>query len=297
MTTFPSGHPVVVGIDHSPQAQAALRYAADLADKRRLPLRLVHAFERSQFEVGPRGRWSPDMSGALHNAAQQLVDEALDFVHTSHPAVEVASRLEPGSSTEQLIGESETAHTVVVGTRGSGGFADMLIGSTTLHVASHARCPVVAVPASADESATRSGVVVGVDGSAVSEPAIAYAFDAAADRGTALTAVHAWYDITRTGAGKMMPLTYEPDEVVAEERLALAESMAGWQEKYPDVHVEHKVVYGHPVPALLKASRDAELLVVGCRGLGTVRSVVLGSVSHGVLHHATLPVAVVHAAC
>jgi nucleotide-binding universal stress UspA family protein len=173
----------------------------------------------------------------------------------------------------------------------------MLIGSTTLHVASHARCPVVAVPAPTDEPATRSGVVVGVDGSAVSEPAIAYAFEAATDRGTVLTAVHAWYDITRTGNGKMMPLTYDPAEVAAEERLALAESMAGWQEKFPDVHVEHKVVYGHAVPALLQASRGAELLVVGCRGLGTVRSVVLGSVSHGVLHHATLPVAVVHGEC
>ena len=139
------------------------------------------------------------------------------------------------------------------------------------------------------------GVVVGVDGSAVSEPAIEYALEAAADLGEPLTAVHAWYDVTRTGTGRMMPLGYDPAEVREQERLALAESMAGWQEKFPEVEVHHEVtIGGHPVATLVRRSRDARLLVVGCRGRGSVRSALLGSVSHGVLHHATVPVAVVH---
>ena len=133
-----------------------------------------------------------------------------------------------------------------------------------------------------------------MDGSAVSEDAIGYAFEAASGFGEPLTAVHAWYDATRTGAGRMMPLGYDPAEVLVEERLALAESIAGWQEKFPDVEARTMVVLGRPVPTLIHASRDARLLVVGCRGRGSVRSIVLGSVSHGVLIRATVPVAVVH---
>jgi nucleotide-binding universal stress UspA family protein len=76
--------------------------------------------------------------------------------------------------------------------------------------------------------------------------------------------------------------------------LALAESLAGWQDKFPDVVVERKVVLGHPVPTLITNAANARMLVVGCRGRGALSSLVLGSVSHGVLHHATAPVAVVH---
>jgi nucleotide-binding universal stress UspA family protein len=101
-------------------------------------------------------------------------------------------------------------------------------------------------------------------------------------------------DPTRTGIGRMMPGTFDPNEVVKGERAALADSMSGWAEKYPGVEVEQKVVLGHPVPALVASATDARLLVVGCRGRGALRSLVLGSVSHGVLHHAAGPVAVVH---
>ena len=92
----------------------------------------------------------------------------------------------------------------------------------------------------------------------------------------------------------MMPLGYDPVMAARDERLVLAESMAGWQEKFPDVSVEHLVVLGHPVPTLVSRSTQARLLVVGSRGHSALRSLVLGSVSHGVLHHATGPVAVVH---
>jgi nucleotide-binding universal stress UspA family protein len=87
---------------------------------------------------------------------------------------------------------------------------------------------------------------------------------------------------------------FESDAVLeVEEQLLLAESVAGWSEKYPDVHVERKVVRRHPVVALVEESASASLVVVGCRGQGTLRSMALGSVSHGVLHHASGPVAVV----
>ena len=290
-----SSHPVVVGLDRSTQAFAALEHGTALAERGHLSLLLVHAYEPSQYAVRSTIGWEPNTEGVLRNAAQRLVDDAVDVVSTFHPDVEVRTRLEAGSASEQLLEESERANTVVVGSRGTGAVSDLLVGSTTLHVAAHASCPVVAVPAPADDAALHRGVVVGVDGSAVSEDAIGYAFEAAAELGQPLTALHAWHDVTRTGTGRMMPLGYDPDEILAEERLSLAESMAGWQEKFPDVDVHQIVVFGRPVSTLVNASSAARMLVVGCRGRGSVRSVVLGSVSHGVLVRAAVPVTVVHA--
>jgi nucleotide-binding universal stress UspA family protein len=291
-----SRHPVVVGLDRSPQCWAALEYAAAMAERRGVPLLVLHGYEPSQYTVRSTVGWTPDNDGVLRNVSERLVADAVDVVSSSHPDLEVRTRLEPGSATEQLVEESRRATAVVLGSRGTGGFADLVIGSTTLHVTAHAECPVIAVPAPNEDAALpHRGVVVGVDGSAVSEPSIEFAFEAAADLGEPLTAVHAWYDVTRTGTGRMMPLGYDPTEILEEERLALAESMAGWQEKFPEVEVHHKVTLGgHPVATLVRKSRDARLLVVGCRGRSALRSVLLGSVSHGVLHHAKVPVAVVH---
>jgi nucleotide-binding universal stress UspA family protein len=163
-------------------------------------------------------------------------------------------------------------------------------------VATHAHCPVVAVPRTPVDAPARHGVVVGVDGSELSEAAIEFAFQMASETRENLTALHAWYDPAPTGDGLMMPLVYDPVLVEKEEELVLAESMAGWSEKYPDVEVEHKVVQGHPGHALVTVAATATLLVVGSRGRGALTSLLLGSVSHGVLHHASGPVAIVHPA-
>jgi nucleotide-binding universal stress UspA family protein len=258
-----------------------------------MPLRLVHAFEPSQYAVRPIIGWTPSIEGVMRNAAERLLDEAVEVLGLVYPDLDVSVRLQPGSATQTLLEESERASLVVLGSRGTGGFAGLLIGSTTLHVAAHAHCPVVAVPAADDVTPARRGVVVGVDGSELSERAIDFAFQAASETHEDLVALHAWTDPAQMGGGVMMPLVYDPALVSEEERLSLAESMAGWPEKYPDVPVEHKVVRDHPVRALVAQAANARLLVVGSRGRGEVRSLVLGSVSHGVLHHATCPVAVV----
>jgi nucleotide-binding universal stress UspA family protein len=284
---------VVVGLDRSDQGRAAVEYAAARAMRRHLPLRLVHAFEPSQYAVRSTVGWTPDLHGVLRNSAQRLVDETTEVLAMVYPDLELQTRLEPGSAVEILVEESEHADTVVVGSRGSGGFADLIIGSTTLHVASQARCPVVAVPSPPDGEAPRHGVVVGVDGSALSESAIGFALQVASELDEPLVALHAWTDPARLGPGLMLPLVYDPALVADEEGLVLAESMAGWAEKYPDVRIENKVTRGHAVQALTAEARNARLLVVGSRGRGSVRSMI-GSVSHGVLHHATGPVAVVH---
>lgn len=287
-------HAVVVGLDRSGPGRAAVEYGAELARRRHLTLRLVHAFESLQYSLRPGVGWAPNVEGVLRKSAQRLCDETLEVLGVAYPDLEVTARLQPGSPAETLLEESEQAEVVVLGSRGTGGFADLLLGSTTLHVASHAQCPVVAVPDPPDGEPDRHGVVVGVDGSEVSGAAIEYAFRTASEVRENLVAVHAWYDPARTGVGLMMPLVYDPQLVDDEERLVLAESMAGWSEKYPDVDVRHKVVREHPVRALVVEGAGARLLVVGSRGRGSIRSLALGSVGHGVLHHATGPVAVVH---
>jgi nucleotide-binding universal stress UspA family protein len=187
----------------------------------------------------------------------------------------------------------------VVGRRGIGGFGGLLVGSTTLQVVSGAHCPVVAVPGRHDGGSTHTGVVVGVDGSAVSEAAIEYAYRTASELGEPLVAAHVWSYTPPAGVSGMGIGFYSTmvDEDVrlmeVDEELLLAESTAGWSEKFPDVQVEHKILRDHPVRALVHEAATASLLVVGSRGRGSLSSAALGSVSHGVLHHATGPVAVV----
>jgi len=132
-------------------------------------------------------------------------------------------------------------------------------------------------------------VVVGVDGSALSELALAYAFEQASLKGVGLHVVHAWW--TRATAGQT-PDTQR--DKIAQEKLTLSEAVVGWAEQYPDVEVRVSMPVGPAVLALTEAARGAELLVVGSRGLDGIRRLVLGSVSRGVLKHAPCTVVVVH---
>ena len=229
----------------------------------------------------------------LRKTAQRLLDDTQEVLSAVYPDLEVETVLEEGSETEMLLRESEHADSIVLGSRGVGGFTDLVVGSTTLHVVSHARCPVIAVPAPAGDEESREGVVVGVDGSEVSDAAIQFAFEVAAVTGEPLRAVHVWHDPTRSGVGRLMPSIGDQAEVLGEERSMLSKLMSGWREKFPEVEVQELVVPGHPISVLSAAAEEARLLVVGSHGRGSIRSLVLGSVSHGVLHHASGAVAVV----
>jgi nucleotide-binding universal stress UspA family protein len=241
--------------------------------------------------------WAPDLDDHVQTAARRLVDVTVDVLSVQYPHLEIDISLETGSAAQVLIEESHRVDTVVVGSRGAGGFSDLVVGSTAQHVAAHGACAVVAVPdlfEQSDEDSPRRGVVVGVDGSDASEAAIGYAFGEASDTGERLTAVHVWHEPGYPGVGRMMLPPGDPEELAQEELLVLAESMAGWTEKFPEVEVVRQVVIGHPVETLVMLGARARVLVVGSRGRGSVRSALMGSVSHGVLHHAKGPVAVVH---
>jgi nucleotide-binding universal stress UspA family protein len=184
---------------------------------------------------------------------------------------------------------------VVLGDRGLGGFTGLLIGSVAVAVTAHAACPVVVVrgPESDLTAPLPEPVVVGVDGSSTSEAALAFAFEEASLRRVPLVAVHVWRDLLLDAT--LAPLL-DWDAIESDERQVLAERLAGWSEKYPDVAVRRLVAYDRPARALVGESGRAQLVVVGSRGRGGLHGMLLGSVSQALLHHAHCPVAVVRPA-
>jgi nucleotide-binding universal stress UspA family protein len=188
---------------------------------------------------------------------------------------------------------------VVVGARGLGGFAELLIGSTSLKLATHAPYPVIVVrETSGREPGTEArGIVLGIDDPGqTSSDALTFAFEEASLRHTGLTLLHAWQEpfFDLPGKGAPVPTRIQLEEFQADQRRSLSEHLAGWQDKYPDVDVKPEVVVHNPAGVLVAASTGAELLVLGSHGHGGPHSMMmLGSVTHAVLHHAHCPVAVV----
>ena len=209
-------------------------------------------------------------------------------------AREAAPDLEPragvldGYPVPGLVAESRAAQLVVIGDRGLGGVAGLLLGSVAFGLGAHAACPTVVVRGRAD--AAEGPVVVGVDGSAVSDAAVAFAFEAASPRRAPLLAVHVWSDL-QLDPGTLPAAHW--DSIEQRERERLAERLAGWRDKFPDVAVEQVVAQDHPSRVLVEQSRGAQLAVVGSRGRGGLGGLLLGSVSHAVLHRADCPVAIV----
>jgi nucleotide-binding universal stress UspA family protein len=189
-----------------------------------------------------------------------------------------------------LVRESRRAALLVVG---HGRRVDLHLpglGSVARQVAAHATCPVLVARGAPDGT---GDVLVGVDGSPGCDAAIGFGFEEAALHGTGLVALHAWTGPVSTGPGDMLPLVYDPALVAGEEERVLAEALAGWPAKYPDVTVHRKLVRGHAGRALVEATRDARLVVVGRHGHRAVPGWLVGSVTHALLHQAHCPIAVI----
>jgi nucleotide-binding universal stress UspA family protein len=270
---------VVIGYDGSADSEAALAWGLAFADRHRTPVRIVQGFDPSQHTLRLVGGNGADAAGQLYAHARQQLIQARDRSEDDYPHLDISTLLEPAAPEDLLIDESRTAATVVIGSRGQSRLSTLLAGSTALSVAGRAHCTVVAVRSRPDAQTPGHGVVVGTDGSPVAEAAIAFAFQQAADLAAPLTVVHAWND----------PIDYP-----REQQSLLVESLAGWADKFPQVDIDVRLTRGQAVSTLAAASTDAELLVVGCHGHSVLRGLVLGSVSQGLLHRVTLPVAVVH---
>ena len=286
--------PIVVGYDGSPGSREALDFALATALPPKAALDVVHVWQPPPPPTRFAGPSGPSAQ-TLQAVAGQVLAEALDHARHAAPAAQVGGRLAEGRPAETLIENGRGAAMIVLGSRGLGGFGNLLLGSTGIQVASHARCPVVILrprDAAATVGPDAGRVVVGVDGSASSEAAVAFALEQASWARVGVTAMLSLDLLGIPGPGELTPLdVLEAD--AGEGAALLAESLAGWQESYPDVEIRTRIVSERPAPALVAASIGAHLLVVGTRGLGGFRSLMLGSVSHAVLHHAQGPVAVV----
>lgn len=284
--------PIVVGVDGSEVSLEAVEWAAAEAAARHRRLRVVHAFiwPLLRVPVGPCTYGQVD--GGLQAAAQRILDKALLRAKETAPGIDVSTVMPVGAPVPVLLSEIEDVPLVVLGSRGLGGFSGLLVGSTGVQVATHAPCPVIVVrPVSAEppNSMAADQVVVGVDGSPLSVAAIEFGFAEAVRLGVGVVAVHVAAS-RLPGDSSVDVLT---EEHAPEQARLLAESLAGWQEKHPDMPIRRVVLRRHAGRALAEASKGARLLVVGSRGLGSFRGLLLGSVSHAVLHHAHCPVAVV----
>ncbi|MFW0873163.1 universal stress protein [Rhodococcoides corynebacterioides] len=281
-TTTTRRGPVVVGVDGSAEAEDAVSWAADVAGRQGLDLILLTAVAPGVHVAATVDSPPGSTAAALLDRARGVATERLGDARVR---VEVES--DHGTPAGVLVDRSETASLVVVGTRGLGEFTGGLSGSVSTAVATHARCAVAVVPAGTDRAT--GSVVVGVDGTANSMPALRFAFAAAAAREERLVAVHAWSDVDRHLEHDAWARTEEGEQA------ALAESLAGWSEEWPTVDVDRVVVRDRPVRELVSRSTSASMVVVGRRGRGGFRSLLLGSTSRAVLHSVEVPVVVVPA--
>jgi nucleotide-binding universal stress UspA family protein len=277
---------VVVGVDGTPNDDGALRAAIAHARLYRRPLHVLHA---TGIGIVP---WTPERLARQQALTLACVDQATALAAD----VEVTSATEVADQSAALVEASRRAWLVVMGAGRLGRVGSVVLGATTGKVASHASCPVLVVP-DAWTPTERTEVVVGVDDSEHSVPAVEWAFAEASARRAVLVALHAWWweepsplsDSATTDAGWA-----EDWSAVTESRhVLMSEMLAGWREKYPDVEVRIELVRGDATAALEEASREAQLLVLGTRGRGGFAGLLLGSVSSRALHHSQCPVVVV----
>ncbi|BBZ05742.1 universal stress protein [Mycolicibacterium chitae] len=283
---------ILVGVDGSPSATVAVDWAAREAASRKVPLTLVYVLSPPVMMMWPEVAMPPSYSQWQEEQGREILAEATKVAQAAAKAdggVEVRTEMPTGPSQSVLIELSAEADLVVVGSRGRGALARGLLGSVSSNVVRHAHCPVAVIH---DEdpmmdNPSQAPVVVGIDGSPASEVATSIAFDVASRRGVELVAFHA---VSDADVIEIPGVDYETLEERA--HVILAERLAGWQERYPDVTVRRVVEWGRPANALVKQAENAQLLVVGSHGRGGFTGMLLGSVANSVAQAAKMPVIV-----
>jgi nucleotide-binding universal stress UspA family protein len=278
-TRVPHGLGVLVGVDGSPGAATALRFAVEEARLRELPLTVCHV-------VPPGGEGDVD----------EVLDDALARVGRIAGSVRAAPLREYGHPAGVLAMLAGGAELTVVGSRGRGGFAGLLLGSVGLHVALRAPAPVAVVrpgPSTRRAGPFAGHVVVGVDGSPPSQAALEFGFAEAERRGCGLAAVHVHYLPPED--------TYVDDRTLelheaerAPGRDLLDAAVDPLAVRYPGVPVKRALHHAPAAEGLLRAAAGCTLLAVGRTGQhSAVAGLLFGSVSQAVVHHARCPVALV----
>lgn len=283
-----SSQPVVVGFGRMEDTAAALHWAAREAVARGTRLRVVRCYQLAARALPWESGIDRQISAELHRSARIALDQAVSTIRADHPDVEIEPLLVEGFATDVLVEQSADAAVTVVGSRHLTALGRAVLGSVGSGVAALGRGPIVVLAGVAGLPEEVPPVVVGVDGSDSTEDVLRFAFEHADRHGRDLRAVFCWPPDLYTSS--TLPPAPPPERA---ERW-LAEALAGWESKFPDVTVRRMVRRDHAVDGLVAESHSCELLVVGARGHHPRIAQLLGSVSQGVLHHATCPVAVVH---
>ena len=277
---------IVVGTDGTASSTAAVDWAAQEARRRRRPLRIVHAYDwdwhESRYDIGNE---YIDVARTLAEAATAAASRR---AREAVPDIAIQADAVIGHASAELLTAAKDAELLVVGCRGRGGFAGLLLGSVGQRVATHAACPVVVVRGRHD--VTGGPVVAGVDDSPTADHVLETAFDAAAGRGCALLAVRAYLPAIPLWLAGVSAAAVDTPEQDAVEQARLDEQLAPWRSKYPDVPVGVVLTHDSAAAALVAASDRAQLLVVGSHGHGVVAGTLLGSAGLQLLHHAHCPV-------
>lgn len=295
MTHEPLTPVVLVGVDASAASDRAIGWARSEAARRGGEVHLLRALPAQDVmavtfvaTLDPKG-----MDDVLEGAVRRLDDRWPDVPVRHEMVIDT-----PGNA---LVQASLDADLLVVGARGArSGLARAVLGSTALHVATRAHCPVVVLPDESTPAAVPAGttgapvVVVGFDGSSESCTALGVAAEEAALAGAHLRVVQAWTTEVIEGAVVTTPGSYHWKRLREQQEARLAEHLEPVRRRHPELAVEQRIVWGAAREVLHAESRDASLVVVGTRGRGRVRRTVLGSVSTGVLHDSTAPVMLVH---
>ncbi|MEU3020140.1 MULTISPECIES: universal stress protein [unclassified Nocardiopsis] len=289
---------VIVGVDGTDSSRHALEWSAHQAALRGLGVRIVAA--AGPVSADDFGVWDgagEHTGGGAGAGARLLLDRAGDWTSRLFPELSVQTRLSHARPADALVAEASApdAVAVVVGSRGLSGIAAAFVGSVGIELAARSPVPVVVLPRDhASAHGVRSRVIVGVDGSGPSRHAMEFAFSQAAFADADLVAVSAWQPLVAFAAatGPIPPELFDDATAAEAARHALEEELADLRLLHPEVRVHTRVVRAHPVVALLEEATPADLIVVGSRGRGGFRGLLLGSVSHSVLHGARGPVAI-----
>jgi nucleotide-binding universal stress UspA family protein len=277
---------IIVGMDESEGAAAALRWAVRESHLRGGKVKAVLAWDHyEQHQLTPDANFE---LGYDQTAAEEVLAAIVARAAGEAEARHVALEAVRGHAAGVLLEQAGPDDMLVVGARGLGGFARLLLGSVSGHCLQHARCPVAVVRSPQVPRATVGRIVVGVDGSAGAQRALHWALAEARLRAATVEVVHAWKVPV---VGGMYAYSMEPSQ--AEERARAVVAAALRDEDTSGVPVETTLVSGGAAEVVLREADDADLVVLGSRGLGGFRRLLLGSVGQQVAHHVSCPIVVV----
>ncbi|HYY02174.1 MAG TPA: universal stress protein, partial [Mycobacterium sp.] len=269
MVSTTKRHGIIVGIDGSPESDAAVSWAAHDAAIRGLPLTIVHV------ESPAAATWS-QAAVLEESAGEQLAEGRSLLAHASTIARDVIADtaqvhitgelLSSSTPVPTLVEQSKDTELIVVGSRGRGALSRSILGSVSAGLISHAHCPVALIRHDDPQLShpAQGPILVGIDGS-TSDLATAIAFEEASLRHADLIALHSWNDVNMNAIPG-----YDWSPTTTKEGHVLDEALAGWRDRYPDVSVQNRLVSDRAAHAIVEASESAQLVVVGTHGGGAL---------------------------